>query len=145
MGRILVLVLLLAAPACWTAEFEYVEFDKALTCDSENNRYVLLIETYLWLDVPDKVWVSYKENFSQVFRVKAEISEDHITWKHDDFFSAENAVPKGTKSTLQHQLDLQNLRITSTQLDTGKEYQILHCNLMTRDALIELAENQQRD
>ena len=145
MKRLFVLAILLTAPISWVAEFKYVDFDKGFICNSENNRYVILIETYLWLDVPDKVWISYDADFSQVHRVKVDINENHISWKHNDFFSPATLQTAGIKSTLNHQLDLINLEITSTNVDTAEQHQILYCDLKSKKDFSELVASQSRD
>ena len=139
MKRLFLLPILLSAPISWVAEFEDVDFDKGLICDSENHRYVVLIETYLWLDVPDKVWVSYDADFREIYRVNVEIDESHVIWKHNDFFSPEAKRLAGDILSLRHQLDLQNLLITSTKVDTGAKYQTLRCDIKTRSILSKLA------
>lgn len=143
MHRLFVLAVLFSAQIGWGADFEHVDFDKGLICNSKSDRYVVLIETYLWLDVPDKVWVSYDEDFREIFRVNVEINDIHITWKHDDFISPEAQQRTADELSLRHELNLQNLRITSTKVDTGAKYQTLHCDIKTRNIFSELAKGQQ--
>ena len=108
MKRLFLLPILLSAPISWVAEFEDVDFDKGLICDSENHRYVVLIETYLWLDVPDKVWVSYDADFREIYRVNVEIDENHVIWKHNDFFSPEAKRLEGDILSLRNNVQRRN-------------------------------------